>query len=108
GQMTPFERASLSLKLVSCVGCFLVAISPPCPTVAVTQLSGLFCSALGATGGLVCGGACANAGVVSAQAKPKRISRFIALLPSCPRDNGQAEPRVPVLNAGEADQREMA
>src|SRR3954470_19927331 len=85
GQMTPLERASLSLKLLSCdtLGCALSSISLPCPIVAGVQFSGLFCSAFGVTGGLVCGGACANAGAVSAQAKPKRISRFIALLPGC-------------------------
>src|SRR5579885_606409 len=82
GQMTPFDWASLSLKFLSCAGRFLLSISAPCPTVACVQFSGLFCSALGVTGGLLRGGACAHAEAESAiTAAIRLMKRSMAPLP---------------------------
>ena len=77
--MTPFEAASLSLRVLSRAGCFLGSIISPCPIVVLAQGPALLCSR-GVTGTLVSGGACAKAGVANEQASPKSTSRFIALL----------------------------
>src|SRR5262249_14320869 len=84
GQITPPDLASLSLRFPFPSRCASVP-SPPFPTVACVSEGahafGSSCSDLGATGTVVCGGACASASAgkraTETVSPKKRISRNI-------------------------------